>query len=165
MARKGPASVDRDNEMMTRTGKMNSDKTSGRGRLALALRLAAAAAAFFVALSIGLPSSAGAASRIKDIVDFEGIRENQLVGYGLVVGLNGTGDSLSNGHFTKESLQSMLNRLGASTSRSALSAMPTTCWAARFWSRRCSVPTARSMPWRRASSRSAASPPRATPKP
>lgn len=120
MAHKGPASVDRDIEMMTRTGKMNSDNTLGRGRLALTLRLAAAATALFVALSFGLPSSAGAASRIKDIVDFEGIRENQLVGYGLVVGLNGTGDSLSNGHFTKESLQSMLNRLGVQTTDSGL---------------------------------------------
>ena len=40
------------------------------------------------------------------------IRENQLVGYGLVVGLNGTGDSLNNAPFTKQSLQSMLERLG-----------------------------------------------------
>ena len=53
-----------------------------------------------------------ASSRIKDIVDFEGVRENQLVGYGLVVGLNNTGDSLKTGHFTKQSLQAMLNRLG-----------------------------------------------------
>lgn len=56
-----------------------------------------------------------AAARIKDIVDFEGIRENQLVGYGLVVGLNGTGDSLNNSPFTKQSLQSMLERLGVNT--------------------------------------------------
>ena len=53
-----------------------------------------------------------AASRIKDIVQFEGVRENLLVGYGLVVGLNNTGDTLKTGHFTKQSLQSMLNRLG-----------------------------------------------------
>lgn len=53
-----------------------------------------------------------AASRIKDIIDFEGVRDNQLVGYGLVVGLNGTGDTLADGHFTKQSLQAMLNRLG-----------------------------------------------------
>ena len=53
-----------------------------------------------------------AASRIKDIVQFEGVRENLLVGYGLVVGLNNTGDTLQTGHFTKQSLQSMLNRLG-----------------------------------------------------
>lgn len=58
---------------------------------------------------------AGAKSRIKDIVEFEGVRENQLVGYGLVVGLNGTGDSLRNGPFTKQSLEAMLERLGVNT--------------------------------------------------
>ncbi len=51
-------------------------------------------------------------TRIKDIVDFEGVRENMLVGYGLVVGLNGTGDSLNNSPFTKQSLIAMLERLG-----------------------------------------------------
>ncbi len=56
-----------------------------------------------------------AASRIKDIADFEGIRENQLIGYGLVVGLNGTGDSLNNSPFTQQSLQAMLERLGVNT--------------------------------------------------
>ena len=57
----------------------------------------------------------GAAARIKDIVDVEGVRENQLVGYGLVVGLNGTGDSLNNAPFTRQSLQAMLERLGVNT--------------------------------------------------
>ncbi len=52
------------------------------------------------------------ASRIKDIADFEGVRENQLVGYGLVVGLNGTGDNIKSITFTKESLISMLDRVG-----------------------------------------------------
>jgi flagellar P-ring protein precursor FlgI len=61
-----------------------------------------------------LPAYA-AAARIKDIVDIEGVRENQLVGYGLVVGLDGTGDSLNNSPFTKQSLQSMLERLGVAT--------------------------------------------------
>ena len=56
-----------------------------------------------------------ATARIKDIVDIEGVRENQLVGYGLVVGLNGTGDSLNNSPFTKQSLQAMLERLGVNT--------------------------------------------------
>lgn len=56
-----------------------------------------------------------ATARIKDIVDFEGVRENQLVGYGLVVGLDGTGDSLNNSPFTRQSLQSMLERLGVNT--------------------------------------------------
>ncbi len=61
------------------------------------------------------PTTAMSASRIKDLVDFEGIRENQLVGYGLVVGLNGTGDSLNNSPFTKQSLQALLERLGVNT--------------------------------------------------
>ncbi len=49
-----------------------------------------------------------AAPRIKDVVDVEGVRENQLVGYGLVVGLQGTGDSLRNAPFTRQSLEAML---------------------------------------------------------
>lgn len=53
-------------------------------------------------------------SRIKDIVDIEGVRENQLVGYGLIVGLNGTGDKLNNSPFTRQSLLAMLERLGVS---------------------------------------------------
>lgn len=58
-------------------------------------------------------SSAQASSRIKDIASFEGVRENQLVGYGLVVGLNGTGDDLKKkAVFTRESLIGMLDRLG-----------------------------------------------------
>ena len=56
-----------------------------------------------------------ATPRLKDIVTFEGIRENLLVGYGLVVGLNGTGDKLNNSAFTEKSLQSFLDRLGVST--------------------------------------------------
>lgn len=59
----------------------------------------------------GAPA-AWAGPRIKDVADFEGVRENQLVGYGLVVGLNGTGDSLRNSPFTRQSLASMLERLG-----------------------------------------------------
>lgn len=55
------------------------------------------------------------ATRIKDVAFFDGVRENQLIGYGIVVGLNGTGDSLSNSPFTKESLISMLERLGINT--------------------------------------------------
>lgn len=55
---------------------------------------------------------ATASSRIKDIADFEGVRENQLVGYGLVVGLNGTGDNIKSINFAKESLISMLDQLG-----------------------------------------------------
>ena len=60
-----------------------------------------------------LPQPAHALSRIKDIADFEGVRENQLVGYGLVVGLDGTGDDVKKkAPFTRESLIGMLERLG-----------------------------------------------------
>ncbi|KAB0676577.1 flagellar basal body P-ring protein FlgI [Aureimonas leprariae] len=50
--------------------------------------------------------------RIKDVTTIKGVRENQLVGYGLVIGLQGTGDSLRNSPFTEQSLQSMLDRMG-----------------------------------------------------
>ncbi|WP_082659390.1 flagellar basal body P-ring protein FlgI [Aureimonas sp. AU40] len=50
--------------------------------------------------------------RIKDITTIKGVRDNQLVGYGLVIGLQGTGDSLRNSPFTEQSLQSMLDRMG-----------------------------------------------------
>ncbi|MDR3507823.1 MAG: flagellar basal body P-ring protein FlgI [Caulobacteraceae bacterium] len=65
--------------------------------------------------TLGGASEAMASSRIKDIVQFEGVRENKLVGYGLVVGLAGTGDSLRNAPMTKQSLEAMLERLGVNT--------------------------------------------------
>ena len=58
------------------------------------------------------PYRVSATSRIKDLANIEGVRQNQLIGYGLVVGLNGTGDTLNNIPFTKQSLQAMLERLG-----------------------------------------------------
>ncbi len=64
------------------------------------------------ALFLCSAENAYAVSRIKDIADFEGIRDNQLVGYGLVVGLNGTGDNIKSIDFTKESLISMLDKIG-----------------------------------------------------
>lgn len=64
------------------------------------------------ALSIFNCGEAFATSRIKDIADFEGVRDNQLIGYGLVVGLNGTGDNIKSVDFTKESLISMLDKIG-----------------------------------------------------
>ena len=51
---------------------------------------------------------AAAPVRIKDLVDFDGVRGNDLVGYGLVVGLNGTGDGLRNAPFTEEILSNLL---------------------------------------------------------
>ena len=73
--------------------------------MALALGLAVLSTSFFA------PAQA-ATTRVKDIVDIEGVRDNLLVGYGLVVGLNGTGDSLNNSPFTQQSLIGMLERLG-----------------------------------------------------
>jgi flagellar P-ring protein precursor FlgI len=61
------------------------------------------------------PFPAFAFSRVKDLIEVEGIRDNMLVGYGLVVGLNGTGDSLKNAPFTQQSIQTMLERLGVNT--------------------------------------------------
>ena len=70
------------------------------------------AMATLLLLPLWLTAPAAAQSRIKDIADFEGIRENMLVGYGLVVGLDGTGDDLDSAVFTRESLIGMLQRLG-----------------------------------------------------
>lgn len=61
------------------------------------------------------PKQDGLKTRIKDIAFIDGVRENQLIGYGIVAGLNGGGDSLSSSPFTKESLISMLERLGVNT--------------------------------------------------
>jgi flagellar P-ring protein precursor FlgI len=64
-----------------------------------------------VLLMVALPAVA-APIRIKDLVEFDGVRGNDLVGYGLVVGLNGTGDTLRNSPFTEEIMQNLLERLG-----------------------------------------------------
>jgi flagellar P-ring protein precursor FlgI len=61
------------------------------------------------------PIHAFAFSRLKDLIDVQGVRDNILIGYGLVAGLNGTGDSLRNAPFTQDSLQTMLERLGENT--------------------------------------------------
>jgi flagellar P-ring protein precursor FlgI len=73
----------------------------------------AARSAILAAILIAcVPVGAGATSRVKDLASVEGVRQNQLIGYGLVVGLNGTGDTLNNIPFTKQSLTAMLERLG-----------------------------------------------------
>ncbi|MBI4966808.1 MAG: flagellar basal body P-ring protein FlgI [Rhodospirillales bacterium] len=73
-------------------------------------------AAFLLALGLAFAPAPAALgnSRIKDIADFEGVRDNMLIGYGLVVGLNGTGDA-SEMAFTRQSLIAMLERLGVNT--------------------------------------------------
>ena len=87
-------------------------------RAALPLRLASARRFSWPCGRRRAPRSGSpslALSRIKDLATVEGVRQNQLVGYGLVVGLNGTGDTLNNTPFTKQSLQAMLERLGVNT--------------------------------------------------
>ncbi len=69
------------------------------------------AAALFCVACLIPPLSAGG-QRIKDIADIQGVRANQLVGYGLVVGLDGTGDQTTSTPFTIQSLISMLGQLG-----------------------------------------------------
>lgn len=69
-------------------------------------------AALLAGLGFAQSAQAAGSSRIKDIVNIEGVRDNMLIGYGLVVGLNGTGDKLNNAAFTKQSLTAMLERLG-----------------------------------------------------
>ncbi len=65
-------------------------------------------------LAVSLPSLPALSSpiRIKDLVEFDGVRGNDLVGYGLVVGLNGTGDGIRNAPFTEEIMSNILERLG-----------------------------------------------------
>ncbi len=136
--------------------------------------------ALLVVLSWLYLQPALAMSRIKDLASVEGVRENQLVGYGLVVGLNGTGDTLNNSPFTRQSAQAMLERLGLNTRGANMRtanmaavivtanlapfstqgtrlditsrrwATRSRCRAGRCSSRRCWAPTARSMPWRKA---------------
>jgi len=78
----------------------------------LYIRLAAVLAG---AALLAAPLPVMAFSRVKDLIEVQGIRDNMLVGYGLVVGLNGTGDSLKNAPFTQQSIQTMLERLGVNT--------------------------------------------------
>jgi flagellar P-ring protein precursor FlgI len=88
---------------MTGTGRLDAEPI----RRCIAVLLAA------LALMLAASGAADAASvRIKDIVNVQGVRGNDLVGYGLVVGLNGTGDSLRSIPFTEDSLINLLERLG-----------------------------------------------------
>ncbi len=92
---------------------------SGRRRnvAQLSARVGALALALLASVLVALasPTASEARSRIKDLVSFEGVRGNDLLGYGLVVGLNGTGDTLRNAPFTQQSIQDALERLGTQT--------------------------------------------------
>src|ERR1700684_2016355 len=91
----------------------SSQNLSGEQRMpsVLSARVWGAVCAALLALA-SAANPAGATSRIKDLANIEGVRQNQLIGYGLVVGLNGSGDTLNNIPFTKQSLQAMLERMG-----------------------------------------------------
>ncbi|MBN2759438.1 MAG: flagellar basal body P-ring protein FlgI [Rhodobacteraceae bacterium] len=65
-----------------------------------------------ILLFIAAPIAATANVRLKDVVEFDGVRSNDLLGYGLVVGLNGTGDGLRNAPFTEDTMSNVLERLG-----------------------------------------------------
>jgi flagellar P-ring protein FlgI len=68
---------------------------------------------FLFALFVTCSAALAEPIRIKDLVEFDGVRGNDLVGYGLVVGLNGTGDGIRNAPFTEEIMANLLERLGA----------------------------------------------------
>lgn len=94
--------------------RMQKNKIFSFNRDGLKLRILLSLISFVMAYMCSL-LAASAESRIKDLVSFEGVRENQLVGYGLVVGLNGTGDTLRNSPFTQQSIIAMLENLGVNT--------------------------------------------------
>lgn len=71
--------------------------------------------AFAFIVSLGASTVVLASVRIKDIAFPQGVRDFQLIGYGIVVGLQGTGDTLRNSPFTEQSLSSMLDRMGVNT--------------------------------------------------
>ncbi len=90
---------------------MNQSFEIGSLKFATVGRSLFAAAIGLLALMLVF-SGAVQAERIKDLAAIAGVRTNQLLGYGLVVGLNGTGDKSSSSPFTEQSLKSMLNQLG-----------------------------------------------------
>jgi flagellar P-ring protein precursor FlgI len=88
-----------------RRGGLPSGAAGGRLRAGLA-------AALLACLGTLIPLTAAQAERIKDLASFTGVRENQLIGYGLVVGLDGSGDQVRQTPFTQQSLTNMLSQLG-----------------------------------------------------
>ena len=75
-------------------------------------RLVAAVAGAGVALLVGLFSQPASAERLKEVASIQGVRSNQLIGYGLMVGLDGTGDQTTQAPFTAQSMRSLLQQLG-----------------------------------------------------
>ena len=67
---------------------------------------------FFVGMALVLVTGFAHADRIRDLTSVQGVRENSLIGYGLVVGLDGTGDQTTQTPFTTQTLNNMLSQLG-----------------------------------------------------
>ena len=100
------------------------DKTDRFLRALIVLAVLAASAALW------WPAPAQAA-RIKEVASVQGVRSNALVGYGLVVGLDGTGDQTTSTPFTTQSLKAMLQQMGVTVppGKSALTRMPSAAWS------------------------------------
>src|SRR5690606_31641312 len=81
-------------------------------RWTVVLAFLAASSALWWPHPAAASSSPGAATRIKEVAAVQGVRSNQLVGYGLVVGLDGTGDQTTQTPFTTQSLMAMLQQMG-----------------------------------------------------
>jgi flagellar P-ring protein precursor FlgI len=82
------------------------------GQAVAGLRQAAGLPGLMLALMLALMSASAWAERIKDLASVQGVRNNQLVGYGLVFGLDGTGDQTTQTPFTQQSIINMLAQLG-----------------------------------------------------
>lgn len=95
-------------------GRRRPDRGGVKSGLAAALLLLLSAISLATLPGTAVAGTVPGGSRIKDIVDTENVRANQLVGYGLVVGLAGTGDRMRNSPFTEESMRGMLDRIGVS---------------------------------------------------
>ena len=76
------------------------------------LRAMMALATLVASAALWWPWPAHAAQRIKEVASVQGVRSNQLVGYGLVVGLDGTGDQTQQTPFTQQSITSMMQQMG-----------------------------------------------------
>jgi flagellar P-ring protein precursor FlgI len=90
---------------------MNPNKTSANGTSANTMPATAFLTAALLVL-LTFTASTARAERVKDLASVSGVRSNQLVGYGLVVGLNGTGDQTSQAPFTIQSIINMLAKFG-----------------------------------------------------
>jgi flagellar P-ring protein precursor FlgI len=98
--------------MPQQTVQSRTRRLSGRLPLMLLRMKTMTASKNLLCFAVLMLSANAAAERIKDIAQLAGVRENQLVGYGLVVGLDGTGDQTSQTQFTVQSIRNMLNQLG-----------------------------------------------------